>query len=308
MARRKRSNRSRTTNPNPIREGRRHPDQPDTNLPAEIHPTGDGQMESLEEAHVRMAREAVDADPGPEDAPPISDEEIEAEAAGSEFMDEEATLIDSELAAEEAAAQDDQAEAERVEGPFPEDGEACGRDLADAGWYCTRSKGHDGPCAAIPDPALAAELPQPHRAIDSAVRRVLEQHAVTLAPETLAALIEGIANETRADTWQPGDTDQLDFPWPTRPEPEIDWSILERGPLAAGIQILEALLEEAKGGHIAAQIAQLEDVLGETFDWDERAILTRVASEARNRSGLPDVAAAYRAVVAHRVATTEAQG
>ena len=66
------------------------------------------------------------------------------------------------------------------------------------------------------------------------------------------------------------------------------------------MQILEALLAEAKGGYIAAQIERLENALEEEFGWEERGLLTEVASQARNAAGLPDIAAAYRALVAHR--------
>lgn len=80
----------------------------------------------------------------------------------------------------------------------------------------------------------------------------------------------------------------------------LDWSLFEKGPLAAGVLILDALLTEARSSYIAQQIETLEGVLEEEFSWDDRAVLTSVASQLKNASGLPDIASAYRAMVQRR--------
>jgi hypothetical protein len=77
--------------------------------------------------------------------------------------------------------------------------------------------------------------------------------------------------------------------------------IFERGPLAAGIRMLESLLVEAKSGYISAQVDQLEQMLDETLSGDERLFLGRVASDSVTASGLPDVAGAYKHLVRARV-------
>jgi hypothetical protein len=84
------------------------------------------------------------------------------------------------------------------------------------------------------------------------------------------------------------------------PEPPFDPEIFERGPLAAGIRMCEALLTEAKSGYITAQVDELERVLDESFAAPERAFLGTVAAAETTDSGLPDVAAAYRALVSAR--------
>jgi hypothetical protein len=84
-------------------------------------------------------------------------------------------------------------------------------------------------------------------------------------------------------------------------EPEFDPEIFERGPLAAGIRMLNALLVEAEAGYINAQVDELEQILDERLSPDERRFLGRVASELRTASDLPDVAGAYKHLVRARV-------
>lgn len=80
-------------------------------------------------------------------------------------------------------------------------------------------------------------------------------------------------------------------------EPPFDPEIFERGPLAAGIRMLEALLTEARSGYITAQIDELARVLDIDPSPDERFFLARVSAGERTASGLPDVAGAYQALV-----------
>lgn len=80
-------------------------------------------------------------------------------------------------------------------------------------------------------------------------------------------------------------------------EPPFDPEIFERGPLAAGIRMCEALLTEARSGYINAQIEELERVLDLQLDPAERGFLGAIAAQERTASGLPDVAGAYTALV-----------
>lgn len=88
------------------------------------------------------------------------------------------------------------------------------------------------------------------------------------------------------------------FPNPVAAPPIPDFEeIFERGPLAAGIRMLEALLTEARIGYIDAQVDELARVTEEDFTEDERRILAEIAEAERSESGLPGVAAAYRTLV-----------
>lgn len=100
-----------------------------------------------------------------------------------------------------------------------------------------------------------------------------------------------------------GEVENFTEEWsnPVEQEPEFDPEIFERGPLAAGIRMLEALLTEARAGYITAQIGELERVLDEQLGEGERVFIGQVAAQGRTASGLPDVAGAYRALVRARV-------
>lgn len=87
--------------------------------------------------------------------------------------------------------------------------------------------------------------------------------------------------------------------------PEVELPPFQWGPLAAGIQMLEAMLTEAKAGYITAQIGALEQAIHESFTPDEHVLMAEAASNWRDANGLPDVPAAYQALVVHR-ATGEA--
>lgn len=85
------------------------------------------------------------------------------------------------------------------------------------------------------------------------------------------------------------------FPNPVAAPPIPDFEeIFERGPLAAGIRMLEALLAEARIGYIDAQVDELARVTEEDFNDDERRILAEIAEAERSESGLPGIAGAYR--------------
>lgn len=92
------------------------------------------------------------------------------------------------------------------------------------------------------------------------------------------------------------------------PEVAIDVPVLEGGPLAAGIQIAEAMLTEAKAGYITAQIEALEVAINEEFTPHERGLMVDAASKWRDASGLPDVPGAYQALVVHRAANARREG
>lgn len=89
--------------------------------------------------------------------------------------------------------------------------------------------------------------------------------------------------------------------WQGQVEPDFDQSIFERGPLAAGIRMLYALLTEAEAGYITAQVEELERVTEEKFTPQELDFLGRLALEDLTDAGLPDVAGAYRTLVRVRV-------
>lgn len=96
------------------------------------------------------------------------------------------------------------------------------------------------------------------------------------------------------------DFDGDDFDELERPGPGFEFPAFEWGPLAAGIQMLEAMLTEAKAGYIANLIARLEEAIHESFTPDERALMAEAASRWTDAAGLPDVPAAYQALVVHR--------
>lgn len=90
--------------------------------------------------------------------------------------------------------------------------------------------------------------------------------------------------------------------WIGAVEPEFDQTIFERGDLAAGIRMFTAMLNEARAGFIEAAIGQLEEIIEEDFTPPESQFLATVAAEQKTETGLPDVAAAYRALVRARAA------
>lgn len=93
------------------------------------------------------------------------------------------------------------------------------------------------------------------------------------------------------------------------PPPTVELPELERGPLAGGILMMEAMLTEAKAGYIAAQITVLEEAINEEFEPHERALMADAASQWRDPSGLPDVPGAYQALVVYRATeASRAQG
>jgi hypothetical protein len=92
-----------------------------------------------------------------------------------------------------------------------------------------------------------------------------------------------------------------EWPYPDGAGPPFDPEIFERGPLAAGIRMLEALLTEARAGYITAQLDELERAIEETFSPPERQFLGKVAADISTASGLPDVAGAYKHLVRARV-------
>jgi hypothetical protein len=119
------------------------------------------------------------------------------------------------------------------------------------------------------------------------------------APSQDPDLVDGPEEE-----WEPkGEVENFvdTFPNPVEQEPEFDPEIFERGPLAAGIRMLTALLVEAEAGYINAQVDELGRILDERLTPDERLFLGRVASELRTASDLPDVAGAYKHLVRARV-------
>ncbi|HEX6456250.1 MAG TPA: hypothetical protein VF009_06990 [Solirubrobacterales bacterium] len=95
--------------------------------------------------------------------------------------------------------------------------------------------------------------------------------------------------------------DELDFE-PLQPPPAnlSQAPVFPLGPLAAGIQMLDAMLEQAKGGYITERVEQLEGVLHEQFDAEERMLIADYASRFRDGMGLPDVSGAYEQLVARR--------
>lgn len=180
------------------------------------------EQESIEEAHARMAQEA-------EGAPPVPDEEIDAEVA-----------LEEELAEQEADA------------------------LEDNPYLSSEARAE----------AEAQLDEQAERLYDVDVQPVFNAPGESVRPEETA--FGGYI------------------------ESPVDPSLFERGPLAAGIQILEAMLEQAKAGYIATQVDTLEAAIEENFSLADRQVLAEVASQLRSDSNLPDIAAAYRALVAHR--------
>lgn len=93
--------------------------------------------------------------------------------------------------------------------------------------------------------------------------------------------------------------DDADEHWIGYVDPPLpDFSALfERGPLAAGLRMFEAMLDEARAGYVNAAVAELERAIDETFEPPERQFLGTVALENRTEAGLPDVAGAYRTMV-----------
>lgn len=98
---------------------------------------------------------------------------------------------------------------------------------------------------------------------------------------------------------------------PLRPPAEVDLDeppVFPLGPLAAGIQMLDAMLEQAKGGYISERVDQLEAVLREEFGPEERMLIADYASRFRDGMGLPDVSGAYEQLVARRAEQARAEG
>jgi hypothetical protein len=148
--------------------------------------------------------------------------------------------------------------------------------------------------AQIPDEEIDAEAQATQIRID-AEDAALEKYE--------AGRRDGVADEypRRSDVEADVENFRDVFPNPVEQEPEFDPEIFERGPLAAGIRMCEALLTEARAGYITAQLDELQRVLDEQFSDDERLFVARVASDLRTESGLPDVAGAYRHLVRARV-------
>jgi hypothetical protein len=148
-----------------------------------------------------------------------------------------------------------------------------------------------GPTAVIPDEEIDAE-------VQSREEQAEEQSA---ALDELAEMPpDGAGDEWDDDSGDPeGSVENFVdvFPNPLGAEPPFDPEIFERGSLAAGIRMLEALLTQAKAGYINEQIDELARVLDVDFPDPERFFLGQVAARETTASGLPDVAGAYQALV-----------
>lgn len=102
--------------------------------------------------------------------------------------------------------------------------------------------------------------------------------------------------------WEEGREEEPDFE-PLRPPVEADLDeppVFPLGPLAAGIQMFEAMLEQAKAGYISERVDHLESALREEFGPRDRMLLADYASRFRDGMGLPDVSGAYEQLVARR--------
>lgn len=60
-------------------------------------------------------------------------------------------------------------------------------------------------------------------------------------------------------------------------------------PLAAGIRMFTAMLDEARGGYIVDRIAEYEEAIGEPFNELERDGIIQIASSELDQFGVPDV-------------------
>lgn len=132
-----------------------------------------------------------------------------------------------------------------------------------------------------------------------------EEDAAARVEEELAAVRDRHADELppTEDTEDfEGFDDELELP-----EVEIP-ILLEQGPLASGILMMEAMLTEAKAGYITAQIDVLEQAINEEFSQHERVLMIEAASKWQDASGLPDVPAAYQALVVHRATQARREG
>src|SRR6476620_1370781 len=96
---------------------------------------------------------------------------------------------------------------------------------------------------------------------------------------------------------EPSDEEIEDF----EPEPPfVGTQLFQFGPLAAGIQIAEALLAEAKAGYITQRISELEAVLRTRFDEEAKVQIATDASTYQDELKLPDVSGGYQRVMAER--------
>jgi hypothetical protein len=71
-------------------------------------------------------------------------------------------------------------------------------------------------------------------------------------------------------------------------------------PLAQGILIYDALLTEAKAGYMTGRIEELEAVLGQEFDGEEKMEILAFASQYKDEAGLPDVGGGYQQAILKR--------
>lgn len=136
-------------------------------------------------------------------------------------------------------------------------------------------------------------------AVREEVRRIDEEESEEEDDERIEAELDEERYPAR-----PADDYELDELAP--PQMAATIPVFEQGPLAAGILMLDAMLTEAKSGYIVAQISALEQAINEEFEPHERELMVDAAAKWRDANGLPDVPAAYQALVVYRATTARA--